>query len=255
MITIKTADEIERMRDASRVVALALQAVAANVRVGATPIELDALAADVMREHRAQSSFQGYHPSWAPTPFPAVTCMSVNDVIVHGIPDERPLQLGDVVSVDCGASIAGYHGDAAMTIVVGEGGGADAALSDATRRALHAGIHAAVPGARLGDLGAAIAEVGRAAGYGILADHGGHGIGTAMHEDPHIPNTGRAGRGVQLVVGMVIALEPMFHAGGGDGYRKLADGWSVATEDGSNAAHWEHTIAITADGPRVLTTL
>lgn len=242
------------MRVASRVVALALEAVAATARAGMSPVELDAVAADVMREHGATSSFLGYRPSWAPTPFPAVTCMSVNDVIVHGIPDTRPLADGDVLSVDCGASVAGYHGDAAVTILIGTAEPAHVELVETTRRALLAGVAAAVPGARLGDVGAAIGAIGRAGGYGILADHGGHGIGTSMHEDPHISNTGRPGRGLQLVEGMVIALEPMFHAGGRDTYRKLPDGWSVATDDGSVAAHWEHTVAITADGPRVLTT-
>jgi methionyl aminopeptidase len=253
MISIKTADEIERMQVASRVVAAALEAVVSNARVGATPLELDAVAAGVMRQHGATSSFLGYRPSWAPTRFPAVTCMSVNDVIVHGIPDATPLASGDILSIDCGASVAGYHGDAAVTVVIGAGDPAHVALVETTRRALLAGIAAAVPGARLGDVGAAIGAVGRAAGYGILADHGGHGIGTSMHEDPHVANTGRPGRGLRLVEGMVIALEPMFHAGGRDSYRKLPDGWAVATDDGSVAAHWEHTVAITADGPRVLT--
>jgi methionyl aminopeptidase len=254
VITIKTAGEVERMRLAGRVVALALEAVISNAAAGVTPLELDRLAADVMDEHGAVSSFLGYLPSWAPTPFPAVTCMSVNDVIVHGIPDARPLAAGDVLSIDCGASVDGYHGDAAVTVEIPERDAVRSALVESTRRALLAGIAAAVPGARLGDVGAAIGAVARSAGYGILADHGGHGIGTQMHEDPHIPNTGRPGRGLQLREGMVIALEPMFHAGGRDGYRKLADGWSIATDDGSVAAHWEHTVAITADGPRVLTT-
>lgn len=255
MITIKTADEISRMREAGHVVALALQAVVANAAVGVTPLELDALASDIMAANGAVSSFRGYAPSWAPTAFPAVTCMSVNDVIVHGIPDARPLEPGDVLSIDCGASIRGYHGDAAVTVEIAPLEPSRSALVAATRQALLAGIEAAQCGARLGDVGAAIGAVGRAGGYGILADHGGHGIGTAMHEEPHIPNTGRPGRGLRLIEGMVIALEPMFHAGGRDGYRKLRDGWSVATDDGSIAAHWEHTVAITADGPQVLTSL
>jgi methionyl aminopeptidase len=255
VITIKTAAEIDRMRVAGRVVALALEAIVSNAAAGVTPLELDRLAADVMAQNRAVSSFRGYKPSWAPTPFPAVTCMSVNDVIVHGIPDGRPLASGDVLSIDCGASVDGYHGDAAVTVEIPQRQPSHSALVDSTRRALHAGIDAAVPGARLGDIGAAIGAVARAGGYGVLADHGGHGIGTAMHEDPHIPNTGRPGRGLRLTEGMVIALEPMFHAGGRDGYRKLADGWSVATDDGSVAAHWEHTVAVTADGPLVLTTV
>lgn len=255
VISLRTASEIERMRAAGRVVALALEAVTAAAAVGVTPRDLDELAADVIRRHGAVSSFHGYLPSWAATPFPAVTCMSVNDVIVHGIPDGRPLAAGDVLSIDCGASLNGYHGDAAVTVEIPQSTASSHALVAATERALIAGIAAAVPGGRLGDVGAAIGAIGRECGYGILADHGGHGIGTAMHEDPPVSNTGRRGRGLQLREGMVIALEPMFHAGGRDGYRKLADGWSIATDDGSLAAHWEHTVAITAAGPRVLTTL
>ncbi len=255
MITLKAPAEIALMRAAGRVVALVLDTVVAGAAAGVTPLELDQKAAAVMRECGVTSSFLDYHPSWAPSPFPAVTCISVNDVIVHGIPGREPLLAGDVVSIDCGVELRGYHGDAAVTTVIGEAPDEVARLVETTRAALNAGIAAAVPGARLGDIGHAIETVGRTGGYGILANHGGHGIGTAMHEDPHVSNTGRPGRGMPLREGLVIALEPMFHAGGRDGYRTLADGWSIATDDGTLAAHWEHTIAITADGPQILTAL
>ena len=176
-------------------------------------------------------------------------------MIVHGIPSRQPLSEGDVVSIDCGVELQGYHGDAAVTVVIGDAPDEVTRLVDTTRAGLEAGIAAAVPGSRLGDIGDAIETVGRGGGFGILANHGGHGIGTAMHEDPHVPNTGRPGRGMPLREGLVLALEPMFHAGGRDGYRTLADGWSIATDDGSLAAHWEHTIAVTSQGPQILTAL
>jgi methionyl aminopeptidase len=255
LITLKAPAEIALMREAGRVVAQVLDAVVRAAEAGVTPVDLDQIAAGVMRASGGTSSFLDYRPSWAPTPFPAVTCISVNDVIVHGIPGRQPLRVGDVVSIDCGVELHGYHGDAAVTTVIGDAPADVARLVDTTRAGLEAGIAATVPGARLGDIGHAIETVGRAGGYGILANHGGHGIGTSMHEDPHVANTGRPGRGMPVREGLVLALEPMFHAGGRDGYRTLDDGWSIATDDGSLAAHWEHTIAVTADGPQILTAL
>jgi methionyl aminopeptidase len=182
-----------------------------------------------------------------------VICASLNDVVVHGIPSEQRLADGDLVSIDCGARFDGWCGDAAISFVVGEPDPRDLELIDTTERALEAGIAAVRPGNTMGDVGAAIGAVARGAGYGLLADHGGHGIGRRMHEDPSVPNEGRAGRGMRLEPGLVIALEPMLVAGGHDEYRLDEDGWAVVTRDGSRAAHAEHTVAVTATGPWVLT--
>ncbi|MDP9433305.1 MAG: type I methionyl aminopeptidase [Actinomycetota bacterium] len=255
MIALKSPAEIDAMRAAGRAVARALAAMAAGARTGMTLRDVDDIAAQVFRDEGARSSFTGYAPAWAPSPFPGVTCQSVNDVVVHGVPDDRVLRDGDVLSIDCGAIVDGWHGDAAVTVVLGAAPPQVDALVSATREALHAGIAAALPGGRLGDIGAAVSAVAEKGSYGQLADHGGHGIGRALHEEPHVPNTGRAGRGMRLREGLVIAIEPMFHAGGRPGYRKLEDGWSLATDDGSLAAHWEHTVAITPDGPVILTEL
>ncbi|MCL9762093.1 type I methionyl aminopeptidase, partial [Frankia sp. AiPa1] len=231
----------------------ALAAARAAAAVGVTPRELDAAAHAVIRDAGATPVFLHYHPGFAPTPFPAVSCVSVNDVIVHGIPDDTPLRGGDLVSVDCGATLHGWTGDAAISFTIGAPRHDDTALIATATAALHAGIAAAVPGGRLGDIAAAIGAVARAGGYGIPAGFGGHGIGRRMHEDPHVPNEGRPGRGLPLRPGLVLALEPMLLAGGDDAFRTDPDGWSLRTVDGSRAAHVEHTVAITADGPRVLT--
>jgi methionyl aminopeptidase len=253
MVTLKSTAELAAMREAGRVVARTLQRVVEAAGPGVRLSRLDEVAADSIREHGAKPSFLHYHPPFAPYPFPAVLCLSVNDVVVHGIPDGHALRDGDILSVDCGAIVAGYHGDAAVTVPIGQVDAEARRLIDTTRAALDAGVAAAVAGARMGDLAHAVERVGRGAGYGILADHTGHGIGQAMHEDPPVPNTGRPGRGLLLREGLVLAIEPMFLEGGRDSYRLLPDGWSVATDDGSRAAHWEHTVAVTADGPAVLT--
>jgi methionyl aminopeptidase len=253
MVVLKSAAELAAIREAGRVVADTLAAVAAAAAPGVLPIDLDGLAAERLAAAGAKPSFVGYQPTWAPTPYPSVLCLSVNDEIVHAIPGRRPLRAGDLLSVDCAAHIDGYHADAAVTVEIGVVAAEAHALSETTRQALDAGIAAARPGARIGDISAAIEAVGRAAGYGIPAWMGGHGVGTAMHEDPSVPNSGRAGRGLTLREGLVLALEPMFTAGGSDRHRTRRDGWTVVTTDGSLAAHWEHTIAITADGPQVLT--
>ncbi|GDY31958.1 type I methionyl aminopeptidase [Gandjariella thermophila] len=255
MIELKSDAELDAMREAGRVVATALDAVRRHATVGVSLAELDDLAATVIDEHGAKPSFLHYRPTWAPSPYPGVICTSVNDVVVHGIPDGYRLRDGDLVSIDCGAHVAGWHGDSAISFVVGEARPDDLTLIETTARALDAGIAAARPGARIGDIAHAVGRIGRRAGYGIPAELGGHGVGRAMHEAPQVPNDGRPGRGLALRPGMVIAIEPMFLAGGRDAVRMAPDGWAVLTHDGSRAAHVEHTVAVTDDGPRVLTAL
>ncbi|KAK1179373.1 type I methionyl aminopeptidase [Streptomyces sp. NBS 14/10] len=255
MVEIKTDASLDAMREAGRVVAAALAATQEAAAVGVSLRELDEVARAVLAEAGAESPFLGYRPHFAPTPFPAVICASVNDAIVHGIPNGYRLRDGDLVSIDCGAIVDGWAGDAAVSFIVGTPRPADQRLIEATQQALAAGIEAAVVGARMGDIAHAIGTVGRAAGYGIPEDFGGHGIGRRMHEDPPVPNEGRPGRGYPLRHGLVLAIEPMFMAGGLDAYTTDADGWTLRTPDGSRAAHSEHTVAITEDGPRVLTAL
>jgi methionyl aminopeptidase len=252
MVEIKTEAELAVMREAGRVVARTLHAVKEAAAIGVSLRELDEIAAQLISEAGAKPSFLHYQPHSAPTPYPGVICASVNDVVVHGIPTAYRIQDGDLVSIDCGAIVDGWNGDAAISFVVGNADPRDLALIEATERALAAGIAAAQPGAKLGDISAAIGAAGRASGHGMLEDHGGHGIRRAMHEDPHLANEGRAGRGMRLKPGLALAIEPMLTRGG-DAYRYAEDGWSLLTTDGSRAAHVEHTIAITEDGPRVLT--
>ncbi|HEY1487786.1 MAG TPA: type I methionyl aminopeptidase [Micromonosporaceae bacterium] len=253
MVTLKTESEIDIMREAGRIVARTLSAVAEAATIGTRLIDLDRLAAETIAAAGAKPSFLHYHPSWAPTPYPAVVCLSVNDEIVHGIPGRRALADGDLLSIDCGAYVDGYHGDAAITIPIGAVDAAGLRLRDITAEALMAGITAARVGARIGDISHAIETVARHHRYGQPDGIGGHGVGTAMHEDPGVPNTGRPGRGMPLREGLVIAIEPMLIEGGRDRCRTGPDGWTVVTADGSRAAHAEHTIAITMDGPVVLT--
>jgi len=253
MVELKSPAEIDAMREAGRVVAHALAAVREAAGVGVSLLELDEVAHEVLRDARARSPFLGYQPRFAPSPFPGVICASVNDAVVHGIPDGYRLRDGDLVSIDCGATLEGWTGDAAVSFVVGAVRDGDAALLETTEAALAAGIAASMPGARMGDVAHAVGQVGRAGGYGILADFGGHGIGRTMHEDPPVPNEGRRGRGLPLRAGLVIAIEPMFLAGGQDGYLTDPDGWTLRSDDGRRAAHFEHTVAVTEEGPRVLT--
>ena len=255
MVELKTSAELATMREAGRVVATALAAVRKEAAVGVSLRELDDVAAGVLADHGAISSFQHYQPHFAPTPFPAVICASVNDVIVHGIPSDYRLRDGDLVSIDFGACLDGFHGDSAISFGVGTPDPADVALIADTQAALDAAITAAVPGGRLGDVSAAVGRIGRGRGYGIPNDFGGHGVGRAMHEAPSVPNEGTPGRGLPLRPGLAIAIEPMFMAGGRDGYVTDPDGWALRTVDGSRAAHIEHTIAVTEDGPVVLTAL
>jgi methionyl aminopeptidase len=255
VVEIKTPGEIDAIHAAGQVVARILAAVRATATPGTRLSELDEAARSVLSDARATSPFLGYHPIWARSPFPAVVCVSVNDAALHGIPGRRRLSGGDLVSVDVGAVLDGWAADAAISFTIGPPRAGDARLIEAAGDALRAGIATAVPGARIGDISAAVSAAGRAAGAGICSDFGGHGVGRAMHEDPHIPNDGRAGRGLRLLPGLVIAVEPWFLAGGQDSYRIDRDGWTVRSADGSRAAHVEHTIAVTDNGPRILTTL
>ncbi|MFI2630953.1 type I methionyl aminopeptidase [Streptomyces collinus] len=253
MVELKTDTSIDAMYEAGQVVARALSAAQQAADVGVSLLELDEVAHGVLREAGATSPFLGYRPSFAPTPFPAVLCVSVNDAIVHGIPGRYRLRDGDLVSIDFGAELGGWVGDSALSFVVGTPRAADLRLIETAERALAAGIEAAVVGNRIGDIAHAIGTVCRGAGYGIPDGFGGHGIGRRMHEDPGVPNEGRPGRGMRLRHGMVLAIEPMVVAGGTDDFYAAPDGWTLKTNDGSRAAHAEHTVAITDSGPRILT--
>lgn len=253
MVELKTDTSIDAMYEAGQVVGRALTAVRKAADVGVSLLELNEVAHDVLREAGAGSPFLGYRPSFAPTAFPAVVCASVNDAIVHGIPTRYRLRDGDLVSIDCGAELGGWAGDSAISFVVGRPRAADLRLIETAERALAAGIEAAVVGNRIGDIAHAIGSVCRAAGYGIPDGFGGHGIGRRTHEDPPVPNEGRPGRGLPLRHGMVLAIEPMVIGGGTDGYHAAPDGWTLCTNDGSRAAHAEHTVAIMESGPRILT--
>jgi methionyl aminopeptidase len=253
VVELKTLGEIDAMRAAGVVVADALAAVRAQARAGVRLESLDLVARSVLAEAGATSPFLGYQPSFASTPFPAVICTSVNDAALHGIPSRYRLRTGDLLSIDCGAILDGWAADAATTFSIGPPCGGDQDLITATETALAAGIGAAQVGATIGDISAAIARVGRAAGCGINTDFGGHGVGHSMHEPPSVPNDGRGGRGLRLRPGLVIAIEPWFLAGGSDNYRIDSDGWTLRTSDSTRAAHVEHTVAITGDGPRILT--
>jgi len=253
VIELKTPGEIDAIAAAGRVVARILAALRDKAAPGVSPHDLDLIARDMIADAGARSTFVGYHPSWSPTPYPAVICSSVNDAVVHGIPDRTPLAPGDLLSVDFAVHLDGWCADAAFSVVVGDAPDPrDLALIDATERALQAGIDAARPGARLGDVGHAIAAVARRGRYGMLADHGGHGLGRTMHEGPHVANKGKAGRGLTLRPGLTLALEPWF-ARTTDRIVYDPDGWTILSADGSRTAHSEHTVAITEDEPLVLT--
>lgn len=250
VVTIKRPSEIETMRAAGQILAGILEVIEAELRPGVTTGELDDIAARMIREAGAVSSFKGYgsHP-----PFPGVICASVNDEVVHGIPSSRRrLTDGDVVSIDIGCIVDGWHADCARTWTIGDVPPEVRDLIDTTRRGIEAGIAAAVPGNHLGDIGHAIESVAHERGYGIVRPFVGHGIGQAMHEDPQVPNYGRPGSGMRIESGMCFAIEPMFTLGG-DEVVVDDDGWTVRTADGALAAHFENTIAVTHDGPDVLT--
>ena len=235
------------MRRAGQVVREVLELVRSKVRPGATTLDLEKAAADRVAQLGVKAAFKGYHG------FPCVLCTSVNSEVVHGIPSaKRVLKEGDIVSVDFGAVVDGYYGDAAITVPVGSIAPDAARLLDVTEKSLHAGIAAVKPGATLGDVGAAVQELVEAEGFSVVRDFVGHGIGVHMHEDPQVPNFGERGRGMKLKVGMVIAIEPMVNAGRPD-VEVLKDGWTAVAKDGSMSAHFEHTVAVTATGARVLT--
>ena len=244
---LKEPEEFEVMRAAGLVVADTLQLLRDSLKPGMTTADLDAIARDTIAGAGATPSFLGYHG------FPAVICVSVNEEIVHGIPGDRVINEGDVVSIDCGAIVDGWHGDAAFSMVVGEGSDEVQRLLEVTEAALLRGIEQAVVGGRLSDIGHAVEAHVRANGdYGIVEEYVGHGIGTSMHMEPSVPNYGQPGHGPKLVEGMALAIEPMVNLGGRH-TRTLDDEWTVVTLDGSWSAHFEHTVAITAEGPRVLT--
>ena len=251
-IELKSLDQLQAMRRAGLVVAEALRSMSEAAGPGVSTADLDEIARDVLRRAGATSSFLGY--AIGSGPYPAVICASVNDRVVHGIPSvSEKLADGDLVTIDFGAIVDGWHGDAAVSVGVGAVSEEVRALSEACERALWAGLAKVRPGGRLGDISHAVETSVRTSGrYGIVAGYGGHGIGSAMHLDPHILNYGRPGRGPRLVAGMALAIEPMVTLGG-RATRELADGWTVVTADGSCAAHWEHTVAILDDGPWVLT--
>ncbi|HET9871973.1 MAG TPA: type I methionyl aminopeptidase [Propionibacteriaceae bacterium] len=253
-VEIKRPDQLVQMRAAGLVVARALAATSAAVRAGVTTAELDAVAADVIAQAGATPSFLGYGAVHGVGGFPGVTCISVNSEIVHGIPGDRLLADGDLVSIDCGAVVSGWHGDSAVTVFVGEPSAEGAALSEATRMAMWHGVAAATLGGHVTDISAAVEGYVRSlqAPYGIVQDYVGHGIGSAMHQPPDVPNLGRPGRGPKIVEGMALAVEPMLTLGSPDS-RVLADDWTVVTDDGRSAAHWEHTMTVTRDGVWVLT--
>jgi methionyl aminopeptidase len=253
MVELKTPAEIEAMRAAGRVVASALTAVKNSAAVGVSLRELDEVARDVLRSAGAVSLFDGYQPGFASSPFSGVICTSVNDGVLHGLPSDLRLADGDLLNVDCGASVDGWCADSATSFVVGTPRPEDLELIATTERALAAGIAAAVPGARLGDIGAAIGAVGKQVGVGTNLDFGGHGIGRRMHEEPHLPNGGRPGRGLKLRAGHVLAIEPWFWHGPGSTYVIDDDGWTLRSADHTRGAHAEHTVAITENGPEILT--
>ncbi|HEX8581676.1 MAG TPA: type I methionyl aminopeptidase [Acidimicrobiales bacterium] len=242
----RSAEEIAKMRRAGRVVAEMHERIRAAIRPGVTTAELDRVGRDVIERRGARSNFLGYHG------FPAVICASPNDVIVHGIPGPYRLKEGDVISIDCGAVVQGYHGDGAFTAPVGQVSEEASRLLKVTEESLFAGIAQMVDGNRISDIGHAVQTVAEAAGFSVVREYVGHAIGTAMHERPEVPNFGPPGQGPKLRAGNVFAVEPMVNVGA-PGTRLLDDGWSVVTADGSLSAHFEHTIAITDDGPEILT--
>ena len=250
MVTRKSRAEIEKMREAGRIVAEVLALVEAELKPGVTTGHLDRLAERHIRGAGAVPSFKGY--GTRDNPFPASLCISIDDEVVHGIPGERVIRDGHVVGVDAGAILDGWHGDAARTFVVGNARPAVTQLVEATRVALLAGIAAARPGNRIGDISAAVEDVARPYGYGVVRQFVGHGIGTEMHQDPQVPNYRTGARGMELQPGICLAIEPMFTLGGGD-VALRPDGWTVVTRDRSIAAHFEHTIAVTENGPQILT--
>lgn len=248
MIIRKTPREIALLKEAGRIVALVHEELKKHIVSGITTKEIDKLSEKVIRQNGATPSFKGYQG------FPGSVCVSINDMVIHGIPDNRKLKDGDIVSVDVGACYQGYHGDSAWTYAVGEVSSEAKELMKVTKEALFEGLKQAKPGNHVGDISAAIEEYVKQHGYTSPVDYTGHGVGTSIHEDPMVPNYGKSGHGPLLKTGMVIAVEPMVHIGKKD-VKVLKDGWGVVTADHSLAAHYEHTIVITEDGYEILTKL
>ena len=247
MIVLKTGRELNIMREACRISAGALQTAGKAVEPGVTTAEIDRLAEEYIRSQGGEPNFKNYEG------YPATACISINNEVIHGIPSsKRKLRAGDIVSIDLGAKFDGYHGDNAATFACGDVTPEAKRLMDATRESLYEGIKAARAGGRIGDIGHAVQAYVEARGYTVVRQFVGHGVGTHLHEAPEVPNFGTPGRGVRLIPGMTIAIEPMVNAGGA-GVEVQPDGWTVLTKDGSLSAHFEHTVAITADGPKIMT--
>lgn len=247
MIVLKTGRELQIMREACRISAGALKLIGSAVEPGVTTGELDRLAEAYILKQGAKPNFKNYEG------FPATACISINNEVIHGIPDRsRKIQNGDIVSVDLGAVFEGYHGDNAATFVAGDISPEAKRLMDTTRESLYEGIRAATNGGRIGDIGYAVQSYVEAHGYSVVRQFVGHGVGTSLHEAPEVPNFGQKGRGIRLVPGMTIAIEPMVNAGG-FAVKTLSNGWTVVTTDNSLSAHFEHTVAITSDGPVIMT--
>ena len=249
MIVLKTGRELSIMREACRISAGALQTAGKAVRPGVSTAEIDKLAEEYILSQGGKPNFKNYQG------YPATACISINNEVIHGIPSsKRILKQGDIVSIDLGAEYGGYHGDNAATFACGEVSPEAKRLIDITEQSLYKGIEAAVSGGRIGDIGHAVQSFVEAAGYSVVRKFIGHGIGTKLHEEPEVPNFGTEGRGIRLVPGMTLAIEPMVNAGGSD-VRILPDGWTVLTKDGSLSAHFEHTVVITPEGPKIMTLL
>ena len=247
MIVLKTTRELELMREACRISAGALSVAGKAVEPGVTTAEIDKVAYDYIRSQGAEPNFLHYNG------YPATACISINDEVIHGIPStKRVLKAGDIVSIDLGAKFEGYNGDNAATFACGDVSAEAKRLMDTTRESLYEGIRAAVYGGRIGDISHAVQAYVEARGYSVVREFVGHGVGASLHEAPEVPNFGRPGHGIRLVPGMTLAIEPMVNLGGPD-VRVLPDGWTVKTTDGKLSAHFEHTVAITADGPVILT--
>lgn len=247
MIVLKTGRELNIMKEACRISAGALQTAGKAVEPGVTTAEIDRLAEEYIRSQGGEPNFKNYEG------YPATACISINNEVIHGIPSaKRKLRAGDIVSIDLGAKFDGYHGDNAATFACGDISDEAKRLMDATRESLYEGIKAARAGGRVGDIGHAVQAYVEARGYTVVRQFVGHGVGTRLHEAPEVPNFGTPGRGVRLIPGMTIAIEPMVNAGAA-GVEVQPDGWTVLTKDGSLSAHFEHTVAITADGPKIMT--
>ena len=247
MIVLKTGNEIALMREAGRISALALMAGVAAVQPGKTTQDINRVIHETITSHGAKPSFLGYHG------YPAAACISINQEVIHGIPSKtRRIEEGDIVSIDVGAIYKGYHGDNAFTVGAGQISSEKQQLLDVTQKCLELGIAEAIPGNRLGDIGAAVQGYAESFGFGVVREFVGHGIGSEMHQDPEVPNFGKAGHGPRLTAGMTLAIEPMINLKGAD-VKQLSDGWTVVTASGTPSAHFEHTVAITDNGPVILT--